>query len=233
MNITYSKLPNINKYRKSLSAKLAFTLAEVLIVIGIIGMIANMTIPALMAATQDLEFKSAAKKNYSEVTGVFNKILSDTGRDRLKFGEYATGLDLRTAFLPYFQYSKTCDAIAAKGTCWNSNGGYALDTKTQLNDDLWWFSGNNKMFALLNDGTSLSFDVNPGVYQCDSQQATLNAKSCGRVMMDVNGLKKPNIMGKDIYMILILPDKVVPNGECTVAASAMGMCSLEALLTGP
>ena len=46
---------------------LAFTLAEVLIVLGIIGIVAEMTIPSLVKQTQDLEFKSAWKKAYSEL----------------------------------------------------------------------------------------------------------------------------------------------------------------------
>lgn len=42
--------------------KNAFTLAEVLITLGIIGVVAAMTIPTLMNKTNDAELKSAYKK---------------------------------------------------------------------------------------------------------------------------------------------------------------------------
>lgn len=43
----------------------AFTLSEVLITLGIIGVIAALTIPLLMSKTQDQEFKSMLKENLS------------------------------------------------------------------------------------------------------------------------------------------------------------------------
>ena len=43
--------------------RLAFTLAEVLITLGIIGIVAEMTIPTLMNNVQDQAFKAAWKKS--------------------------------------------------------------------------------------------------------------------------------------------------------------------------
>ena len=45
--------------------KLGFTLAEVLITLGIIGVVAAMTIPTLMQKTNDSEIKSSYKKMLS------------------------------------------------------------------------------------------------------------------------------------------------------------------------
>ena len=45
--------------------KVAFTLAEVLITIGIIGVVAAMTIPSLLINLQDKQFKAMYKKYYS------------------------------------------------------------------------------------------------------------------------------------------------------------------------
>ena len=42
----------------------AFTLAEVLITLGIIGIVAEMTIPILMQNVQDAQFKAAMKKTF-------------------------------------------------------------------------------------------------------------------------------------------------------------------------
>lgn len=45
--------------------KCAFTLAEVLITLGIIGVVAAITIPSLMAATQEASLVPKVKKTYS------------------------------------------------------------------------------------------------------------------------------------------------------------------------
>ena len=55
----------------------AFTLAEVLITLVIIGVIVSMTIPTLINKTQNQEFVSRLKKTYStfaQVTGLLLKM---------------------------------------------------------------------------------------------------------------------------------------------------------------
>ena len=49
----------------STKAKLAFTLAEVLITLGIIGIVAAMTIPTLIANTNGQKYRSQFKKTVS------------------------------------------------------------------------------------------------------------------------------------------------------------------------
>ena len=48
-----------------MKAKFAFTLAEVLITLGIIGIVAAMTIPALMENVRDVQFRSKFFKSYA------------------------------------------------------------------------------------------------------------------------------------------------------------------------
>ena len=57
--------------------KKAFTLAEVLITLGIIGVVAAMTIPTLMNNTQNNEFKTAYKKAYAEINQAFMQALQE------------------------------------------------------------------------------------------------------------------------------------------------------------
>jgi len=45
--------------------KNAFTLAEVLVTLAIIGVVAALTIPSLVTRVQDIQYKTAWKKNYS------------------------------------------------------------------------------------------------------------------------------------------------------------------------
>src|SRR5574344_835334 len=64
--------------------KAAFTLAEVLIVLGIIGVIAAMTIPTLMNKIQKYEYVVALKKEYSTFSNGFSQILANEGVDKLE-----------------------------------------------------------------------------------------------------------------------------------------------------
>lgn len=56
----------------------AFTLAETLITLGIIGVVAALTIPALINKTMDMQFAAKWKKEYSTMSNIFNKILAES-----------------------------------------------------------------------------------------------------------------------------------------------------------
>ena len=59
--------------------KKAFTLAEVLITLGIIGIVAAMTIPIIMQSAQDLELKNQFKKAYSELSNALVAVRAELG----------------------------------------------------------------------------------------------------------------------------------------------------------
>ncbi len=65
---------------KLLKRKLyGFTLAEVLITLGVIGIVAAMTLPALINKAQKMILKNQFKKTYSTLTQVINKSVADLG----------------------------------------------------------------------------------------------------------------------------------------------------------
>src|SRR5574344_2179346 len=64
--------------------KAAFTLAEVLIVLAIIGVVAAMTIPTLMNKVQKHEYVVALKKFYSTQQDGWSRLLADEGVDQLE-----------------------------------------------------------------------------------------------------------------------------------------------------
>ena len=69
-----------------------FTLAEVLITLVIIGVIASMTIPTLMNNTNKQEYVSRLKKTYSTLAQATNRIIADAGNPRADIGGWATSL---------------------------------------------------------------------------------------------------------------------------------------------
>src|SRR5574344_1675094 len=63
--------------------KTAFTLAEILIVLGIIGIIAEMTIPTLMENVQKQEYVTALKKFYATQSDGWQRLLAEEGVEKL------------------------------------------------------------------------------------------------------------------------------------------------------
>src|SRR5574344_801391 len=63
--------------------KQAFTLAEVLIVLGIIGIVASMTIPTLMNKVAKQEYVTALRKFYSTQMNGWAQLLADEGVQQL------------------------------------------------------------------------------------------------------------------------------------------------------
>ena len=74
-----SKELNVQKsYRfNDLKKKAAFTLAEVLITLGIIGIVAAMTIPTLSQKIGDMQNKAIWKKKFSEISQVYTAVKLD------------------------------------------------------------------------------------------------------------------------------------------------------------
>src|SRR5574344_2686453 len=62
----------------------AFTLAEVLIVLSIIGIVAEMTIPTLKAKIDKQVYLTQLKKFYSTQMDGWSRLLADEGVDRLE-----------------------------------------------------------------------------------------------------------------------------------------------------
>ena len=56
------------KGEKIMTKRFGFTLAEVLITLGIIGVVAAMTMPTLMNSTQGAQYKAAYKKALSAIS---------------------------------------------------------------------------------------------------------------------------------------------------------------------
>ena len=76
---------------------LGFTLAEVLITLGIIGVVAALTIPTLISNHQKKVYVNQLKKAYNTVTNVFSLIKADTGSDNLFDSEFITNIGIRTS----------------------------------------------------------------------------------------------------------------------------------------
>jgi type II secretory pathway pseudopilin PulG len=205
-NLTFSQLllgrvaRGEGKARKNLSAfhlfthstRIAFTLAEIMIVMGIIGIIAEMVLPDLVHNVQNQVLKTAWKKAYSNFSQAYIQILQNEAID------FSSSTEVRDAFAPYFKIVKTCDSPGYD--CWHSSGEiktFPLSNGTQYSMANY---ASSRPGFIINDGMKCLFHADVGY-------------NMGWVMVDVNGDKKPNVEGKDVFAIRFLTDRAIPFGE--------------------
>lgn len=175
--------------------KAAFTLAEVLITLGVIGVVAAMTIPSLIQKYSNERNSAILKEDYSILqqmmlsandNGVFiNLEQNDDTNERKWFEEY---------FMPYI---KTAHVCYGESGCW-SNNIKNLRGEVVYNGDVGCGQG------------SVTFVLNNGSYICIDAYGT-NTVDVG-LLIDVNGSQKPNIIGKDIFVVLFKDEKFLPGG---------------------
>lgn len=197
----------------------AFTLAEVLITLGIIGVVAGITIPTLVQNTQNAEFKTAMKKNFSIFSGVYERIKAENGtfQDILVNCTNGDHNCFKNALKQYLSYVRDCDSNSSKGVCFPV-------TLRQLNNSVpsYAFQDSNTAGLVLKDGTSVAIFLD--TVNCTTPRNTFTDE-CGWVTIDVNGLKGPNVFGKDAYTFMFYKDRVRPYGtqgdgaSCTASSS--------------
>ncbi len=170
----------------------AFTLAEVLITLGIIGVVAAMTMPSLITAKQEKATISTIKKNYSIFANALLMAQNDNG-ELYTWGitKDADGLNLVSSNLkPYLKIIEDC-GVGEKSDCAPGDNGKFKDlTGRKRTED---FSSNDYYSFRLNDGTAVAIQLKTKA-ECISSES-----SCMNFYIDTNGKKYPNTLGKDIF----------------------------------
>ena len=208
-----------------MTKRFGFTLAEVLITLGIIGVVAAMTMPTLMNSTQGAQYKAAYKKalsalsqavtlnvaldewNFADVDNS-NYKLEDMLKSRMNVVRTETGK---------FAGPKTGDYTVTGGT---ANGAGATDSVTT--------DGNTTLF--FNDGIMFTYKAADATACTKADGAT--AKLC-KGFVDVNGIKAPNKFVKcdsgsndtdcviknptDVYPVVFYDQTILPNSPAARA----------------
>lgn len=196
--------------------KKAFTLAEILITLTIVGIVAALTIPSFITNMQNNRWKSAYKKNYALLSQATMQISNDNGGtmvnafEAIPFDGWSDQDKVPDTYAKYMTIIKKCRAWESKGNCFPQSWSY-LNGETADNDHglaAAAFLGMNSGFsgALLNNGASLGFAYSGA--SCGDNSWVLG-NVCGYIMVDVNGFATPNVWGKDIYGFFILKDGTI------------------------
>lgn len=190
---------NFSRFTSRFSLKkAAFTLAEVLITLGIIGVVAAMTMPSLIQNYQEKATVTKLKKCYSLVSQAYVSILNDEGgSDTLQAGD---DLEMMEKFGKYLKYQKTCGRN--KGCFPN----VTYKSVTGNGYSKWEDDTTDRSRAILTDGTLIMF--NKSAMWGGNEGNYLYAQ----IYVDINGFKGPNQLGRDFFYFYINPEKIVPAG---------------------
>ena len=199
--------------------KPGFTLAEVLITLGIIGVVAAMTLPALTAKKQTKELETSLKKNYSILQQAINKMSYDEG-GTVKAGNYAP-VTFYKPFSKYFNIVKAC----------GTSGCVGKEDKEIEGEVINWYIDNYKTYSKSRNVATDYFDdgqivlTDGSFYMIENPDNSTNYLF---ITVDVNGYsKKPNAWGHDLFTFEITKTgKFLPMGaEGTVFTDASTYCS--------
>ena len=188
-----------------------FSLAEILITLAIIGVVAALTIPLLLTQINNMRYKTEFKKLYSSIEQATISIKNDNGGSLV--GLFTGATQHLKALSMYNQYAAKMNFLVD----WDDaapNPKYVEPIVTDLNGlsegvnlDSTPYSGYHA--AILNNGALLSFDVvEPN---CDDT-LYIGQPICGYIAVATEGIKGPNVIGEDIFIIYITPDHNLPAG---------------------
>ena len=150
--------------------KSAFTLAEVLITLGIIGIVAALTIPSMVENHQKKVLANKLEKAYSELSNVIRYAEAEHG-DTKSWNYYDDGeLNhwVETYILPYVKYSFAGDCAASgcndKGISGISQLGKKYNGWTPSSGYLVKLSGGNSIAYLFHRYSGASYPTETRVY---------------------------------------------------------------------
>jgi len=176
--------------------RFAFTLAEILITLLIIGIVASLVIPGLIADTQKQEDYTRLLKAVSVIQNAANLIRVENG-GRMA-GVANTSLNFANLFAAKMNYIKFCKNQTDSENCYikNSDDMYNLHDEPIGGASPYMYSSLPKIIS--NDGFLYFFQLTSS--SCEGTHYKLDGvpKTCGVVFVDING-KKLLIPGEKIF----------------------------------
>ncbi len=186
--------------------KAAFTLAEVLITLGVIGIVAAMTIPNLVQSYQEKVTVTKLKEFYSMLSQVVQMAVVENGTPDNWGFETGNSEKMITMLKPYIKFDKICD-VGEK--CHSASSIYSKSGGTLLNYIFNTYTLERYAAKLSNGIVMSAYLQSPDCNQTISE----THKTCGEYAVDVNGSSKPNTYGSDIFLLDLTKDgQIIPKG---------------------
>ncbi|GBF22988.1 pilin subunit PilA [Candidatus Gastranaerophilus sp. (ex Termes propinquus)] len=183
--------------------KRAFTLAEVLITLAVVGIVAASTIPAVVTKLTRQEYVTKLQKAHNTLSNAFRAAELEYGP--AEFWSNADGKFVEKHFLSQLDILTSCGLSASNGLCFGA--------VRNLNDNTDFIpimmgpflrqssptTGNAYRF-ITTDGIAYAYDNGANAASNTMQSLRTNAHI---VWVDVNGPKPPNVLGRDVFAFFI------------------------------
>lgn len=169
--------------------KNGFTLAEVLITLAIIGVVATMTLPALMTNTGEQQYKTGLKKGINTLTEAVQM------HDTIDGANFATMTDSSPSEVSKFGDQASVDAqsmfalLAQRCALdYGQTASISATSKTTVDDAY-------KVTVYFKDGSALMYDPSTAVSKAENAKLQPDGLPLGyTVIYDTNGIKNPNLL---------------------------------------
>lgn len=174
--------------------KKGFTLAEVLITLGIIGVVAAMTLPVLIARYQERQWTTAYLRVYSLLENAY----------RMTQNEHGTFENWAGVTLSVSENDGGTDRTKSDGMAiYNTMIKPYLKLNNTFSQSSWDYAATcmsgSQLYSLANEDMPHDYGF-PIVSLASGECISLGDRSAD-FWVDLNGKKKPNTLGKDIFMI--------------------------------
>ncbi|DAB20413.1 TPA: hypothetical protein CPT81_06775, partial [Candidatus Gastranaerophilales bacterium HUM_20] len=168
--------------------RFGFTLAEVLVTLGIIGVVSAMTVPSLMQNYQRQSYVVQLHKVYNELSQALLRYQTDKNAVNITEAGLNSTAAVQSFIENYMKVVAKCDKLQSpcfsdsyKTMGGNSFTGHNVDTKTYV----------------LASGAALR-----PLY-------TLQGNKIINIGVDINGQKGPNILGRDLFYFAIYKNGLI------------------------
>lgn len=177
--------------------KKAFTLAEVLITLGIIGIVAAMTLPTITQKIDKQVTMSKLKKSFATMYEIIRLSEKDNGEVwewSFENEVYDQAFNESDFFKKYFEpYIKKVGNFGSKSVAKDNHAIYSIDG-LQI--------GVVNSWVVLPDGSSFGIFYNPGV-----DSGVPGGGTYMWLFLDINAKDGPNRLGKDIFITELVRNK--------------------------
>lgn len=215
-NLTKFLMNNLKHERISMK-KNGFTLAEILVTLGIIGIVSAITVPSLMSNFQKKTYETSIKKAYNTVSNAVSTYMANEGIDDLSQAPIIGDVDELKKFVnKYFKVVTDCGSryYTTEGNKCFGNPLNSLEHSATAN----LIAYSCQVVVQVADGMSYCFDmgnsetgdagedVNGDGVVDENDKTHSNGVLQGAVLsieVDTNGVAGPNTTGRDIFAMSV------------------------------
>ncbi len=182
-----------------------FTLAEVLITLGIIGVVAAMTMPVLINKYQEQVTVNKVKKFYSMINQALLMSIKDNGY--VDEWQYSNVTEFADYLKPYLKIIKDCGTEPKSG-CISEDVYKGIKGNDYYAYDL---DENGIYYKIaLADGSTFWLKNDNADNTCNHGGGGWTDGVCMGLWYDTNGKQGPNTYGKDLFKFHIMKSSVLP-----------------------